>query len=87
MLDESDAVASVQTIQASDVQGLVGMLCDNIAKAIVGRDDAVEYLLIASLAQGHVLVEDLPGTGKTTLCRALADEINRATPRAQSAFL
>lgn len=73
----------MELFDASDVQRAVGALRDNIAKVIVGRDDAVEQLLVALLAQGHVLVEDLPGTGKTTLCRALADSLHCSFGRIQ----
>ncbi|NUQ76693.1 MAG: AAA family ATPase [Polyangiaceae bacterium] len=43
--------------------------------AIIGRDEAIELILIAILADGHVLLEDFPGSGKTTLAKALGDSI------------
>jgi MoxR-like ATPase len=110
-------------------------LRENIQKVIVGKDEIIEITLIAILCEGHLLLEDVPGTGKTTLAKTiakslgcsfqriqftpdllpsdvtgiyfynqkiqefefragpifsqvlLADEINRATPRTQSALL
>jgi len=110
-------------------------LKDNIQKVIVGKDEVIDLVLAAVLCEGHILFEDVPGIGKTTLARALAislgctfqriqftpdllpsdvtginwfnqkdqafeyrpgpvmtqivlaDEINRATPRTQSALL
>ncbi len=44
----------------------------NVETVIVGKREAIEYLLIALLCQGHALIEDVPGTGKTMLARAMA---------------
>jgi len=114
---------------------LLGKIRSAVGEVIVGKPEAVELLLTAALAGGHVLVEDVPGVGKTTLAKAiarvfrvefsrvqftpdllpadilgspvldpragsfsfhkgpvftnvlLADEINRASPRTQSALL
>ncbi len=47
-------------------------LKQNLQSVIVGREDVMEYLLIGLLAQGHVLLEDVPGTGKTVMAKSMA---------------
>lgn len=49
---------------------------DNIDQVIIGKRVIVEKMLIALLAEGHVLIEDVPGVGKTTLAKAVAKSIN-----------
>ena len=51
---------------------MIQALQQNIGRAIVGKEEATEYALIALLCKGHVLIEDVPGVGKTTLASALA---------------
>jgi len=118
-----------------DIKETTQRIQENVARVIVGKDEVIELCLVALLCEGHVLLEDVPGIGKTTLARAiarslgcsfkriqftpdllpsdvtgiyyfnqkhqefefragpiisqvvLADEINRATPRTQSALL
>ena len=54
---------------------IIGALLDNISKVIIGKEEAVEFALIALLCNGHVLIEDVPGVGKTTLASALAKSL------------
>lgn len=55
----------------------------NIGQAIVGKQRTVDLLLIALLCGGHVLIEDMPGLGKTTLCQALAQSLGCSFRRIQ----
>ena len=58
-------------------------LKENIGKVIIGKDGMVELLLVAMLSDGHVLIEDVPGTGKTTLAKALARSLDLSFARIQ----
>lgn len=58
-------------------------IMENIKKIIIGKDDVIEKVLIAILARGHVLIEDIPGVGKTTLVKALAKSMDLSYKRVQ----
>lgn len=58
-------------------------LFDNIAKVIKGKNDVIELFLAAFFSGGHVLIEDIPGTGKTTLAKVLAKSIKCDFKRVQ----
>jgi MoxR-like ATPase len=58
-------------------------LMDNISRVVVGKKEAIEMLLVALLAEGHVLIEDVPGVGKTLLAKSLARSINGVYKRVQ----
>ena len=62
---------------------IVTALKQNIARVVVGKEDVVELLLTALLCEGHVLIEDVPGVGKTTLCSTLARSLSCSFKRIQ----
>jgi len=59
------------------------LLLENIAKVIVGKEEIIRLLLTAMLADGHVVLEDVPGTGKTRLAKSLAASLNGDFKRIQ----
>ena len=73
--DSSDALASVQH--------LANTICDNVARMIIGKRDIITLLLVALLSDGHVLLEDVPGMGKTVMAKALARSLGATFQRVQ----
>ena len=58
-------------------------ITENIGKVIVGKESVIKYMLTALLADGHILMEDVPGTGKTKLAKSLAKSMNIGFSRIQ----
>lgn len=65
------------------VQDLAGRLRENIAQVIVGKGESVDQLLVALFCEGHVLLDDVPGIGKTTLAKTLASSLGISFQRIQ----
>lgn len=66
-----------------EVTELLQAIRSNLAKVIVGKEQGVDLLLAALLANGHVLLEDVPGTGKTLLAKVLARSVDCSFKRIQ----
>src|SRR5204862_971038 len=63
--------------------GVARRIADNIRRAVQIRDDVLNNVIVALLAEGHILIEDYPGVGKTALARALARSIDCQFARVQ----
>jgi MoxR-like ATPase len=66
-----------------DVSAAARAVIDNVEKVIVGKDEAVRLTLIAIMCNGHILIEDVPGVGKTVLTKAVARSIGCTFKRIQ----
>ncbi len=64
-------------------QRFAQLLTQNVGKVIVGKQDTIKLMMIAVLCRGHVLIEDVPGVGKTTLASALARSLDCSFKRIQ----
>jgi len=66
-----------------DTTEIIARLANNIEKVIFGKPDVIRLCLTGLLARGHILIEDIPGIGKTTLAQALARSIDCTFTRIQ----
>jgi MoxR-like ATPase len=76
-------VAGTSSIDPRTVAELGSGLQENIQRAVKVRDEVVRGLLVALLGEGHILIEDVPGIGKTALARALARSVDAEYSRIQ----
>lgn len=81
-------MSSPPTIEAvspphGDLLSLTNRLLDNVGLVVLGKTEAIKLAVVALLAEGHVLIEDVPGVGKTLLARAMAASIDCSFRRIQ----
>jgi len=76
-------VAQPATARRVDVAGLFDVLLRNVEQVIQGKRDQVRLALVCLFAEGHLLIEDVPGVGKTSLAKALARSIAATAHRIQ----
>jgi MoxR-like ATPase len=76
-------MATAPRLDLFEVAELGSRLRDNISRAVKAPDQVVRELIVALLAEGHVLIEDAPGVGKTALARALARSLEAEYARVQ----
>ncbi|MZG54744.1 MAG: MoxR family ATPase [Nitrospinae bacterium] len=67
----------------SSTSDKIVLLKNNIGKVIFGKDDIIEYAIISLLARGHLLIEDVPGVGKSSLAHSLASSLHLDFKRIQ----
>lgn len=72
------------TPSVNQVSGQAAGIRENVQRVIVGKDNAINLALVALLCRGHILLEDVPGIGKTTLAKALAQSLGCTFRRIQA---
>ncbi|MFC6989732.1 AAA family ATPase [Haloplanus sp. GCM10025708] len=79
----SDSNAPNPALRVDDAAALADRIIENVERVIVGHHDAIEHILVTLLARGHLLLEDVPGVGKTMLARAVATSVDCSFKRVQ----
>jgi MoxR-like ATPase len=80
---EATRTADGTSAAAVDVAAEGARIAANIGRVVQGKDDVVRLALVVLLAEGHLLIEDVPGVGKTTLAKALAASMDATVRRIQ----
>ncbi len=76
-------MATAETAPSTDARATVARIIDNVASVLRGKRSEIELATLALIADGHLLIEDVPGVGKTTLARALARSVGLELTRIQ----
>jgi MoxR-like ATPase len=66
-----------------EVQAVTDLIIENVGRVIIGKREVIELVVVGLLSQGHILIEDVPGVGKTMLARALAKSLGCSFRRIQ----
>ena len=82
-LEPPQEAESLGPSEVESASGVARRIEENIRRAVKVRDDVIHHVIVALLAEGHILVEDYPGVGKTTLARALARSVDLQFARVQ----
>src|SRR5712691_9473950 len=77
------SITMTQTDEIRLVQEATRSIRQNVGRVIIGKESVVDLLMVALLCEGHVLFEDVPGIGKTTLAKALAKSLGCSFQRIQ----
>ncbi len=77
------AAAPQVPVDPADVAALGARICAAISQVILGKPEVVRLAVICLLTEGHLLIEDVPGTGKTNLAKAMAKSVSAAVSRVQ----
>ena len=81
--DGTESTAHGDTLQISTVERLCADIETNVSRVIVGHEDVIEHVITAVLGRGHVLLDDVPGVGKTMLARSIAKSVDCTFSRIQ----
>jgi MoxR-like ATPase len=76
-------VTAIQTVPTRSFASLFDAITSNVARIVQGKKDAIELAVSCLLAEGHLLIEDVPGVGKTSLAKAMAASVHCTWKRVQ----